>query len=207
MKNEEIEKIKMILDVINIKLSINSYSPIIYIPFVDFPDQLKRFEINEFLYKLSDDLKILKFTQITDGQKLAEQQVCIVVEDRSKFYEFKKIINGKYQDIISGKNSNKETTKNSNLFFDEKNKQLCNSNGKKSQEIKGGPLRLLKCFLKNKETLKCKKVEILKTMGGQDQYGGARRQLLSLISGVADIDSIRSKNNKKTVEYYQLKGL
>lgn len=128
-----------------------------------------------------------------------------LMENDNKHIQNYLIINkSKFEEVYKEDQELKNEIK---IFFDEKNKQLCNSNDKKSQTIKGGPLRLLKCFLKNNETLKCKKDEILKTMGGQDQYSGARKQLLSLINGVAEIDSIHHKDSKKTVEYYQLKGL
>ncbi|MFA5778434.1 MAG: hypothetical protein WC870_03050 [Candidatus Paceibacterota bacterium] len=130
--------------------------------------------------------------------------------DKEKFYKVKLHLNKKFSEAQRNQNISKldqTEVRKSKLFFNEKSKQLCNSNGKKSQIIKLGPLRLLKCFLKKKETLKCKKDEIIRTMGGQDQYSGARRQLLSLINEVADIDSIHSKDNKKIVEYYQLRAL
>lgn len=105
------------------------------------------------------------------------------------------------------KESGLENIKPSNLYFNEKTKQLYNNRGQKSQIIKGSPLVLLKCFLKNKKTLKCKRIDVITKMRGEDQHSGARRQLLSLIRNVADIESIKSKYNKREVEYYQLKGL
>lgn len=110
---EEIEKIKMVLDVINIRLSISHKPHIIYIPFQDFSANLQRFEIISLLHKLDKDLKVINFTQITDGQKLADQQVCVrVADDKIKFNELKKIVDEKYLDIskkdVAGKTLSNE---------------------------------------------------------------------------------------------------
>ncbi|HAE36410.1 MAG: hypothetical protein UR85_C0002G0033 [Candidatus Nomurabacteria bacterium GW2011_GWF2_35_66] len=94
----DIEKIKTILEVIDIRLSINNKPYIIYIPFIDFPNSLNRFEIIDLLHKLDKELGVIKFTQITDGQKIAEQEVCIrITDDKEKFNTLIQIINKKYK--------------------------------------------------------------------------------------------------------------
>jgi hypothetical protein len=109
LDDEEIKKIKIILDVINIKLSISHKPYIVYIPFQDFPTSIQRFEIMGLLYKLSHDLNAIKFTQVV-GQVLEKQEVEIrISDDKLKFYELKNIIDEKYKNIV--KNNKSEPNK------------------------------------------------------------------------------------------------
>lgn len=114
LSEEELEKIKMILDVIEIRLSINHPPYIMYIPFRDFPDKITRYELIGLLYKLDKDLDAIKISQITDGQKLEEQQIRIdVVEDKARFNKIKKIIDEKNK-FISTKSA-RQTVKQAPL--------------------------------------------------------------------------------------------
>ena len=108
--DDEIIKIKTMLDVINIRLNIKRPPYIVYIPLNDFPDTIKRFEILALLYKIDRDLGgALRFTQITDGAEYSKQEVCIRVEDdKVKFNDFRKAIDVKYQNISDKSKPQKE---------------------------------------------------------------------------------------------------
>lgn len=92
------------------------------------------------------------------------------------------------------------------LIFNKTTCILSNSLGEKTPKISGQPLKLLKCFLKN-ESNKRKKVEVIKEMGGEHKHSGARNQLRSLLHGVADIESIPNKEDKRRVDFYHLIGV
>ncbi len=132
--DDEIKNIKDILDVINIRLSYNRPPYIVYIPLVDFPDSMKRYEVIALLYKIDRDLGgAFGFTQITDRAAYEKQEVCIRVEDNKvKFTTFKQAIDEKYQKISEKsqpQKSNKEPAemkekdKKENLFPVPKNTQ------------------------------------------------------------------------------------
>ncbi|MEI8223786.1 MAG: hypothetical protein WCG20_01545 [bacterium] len=91
-----------------------------------------------------------------------------------------------------------------NLYFDPKSGILSNSYGKSTQKISGAPRKLLECFFEGGKDLTCKKERVIERMGGEYQHTGARKQLLSLIRGVADIDSIKDRDDKRNVDLYDL---
>ena len=83
--------------------------------------------------------------------------------------------------------------------------KLKNTFGKESPKINGQSLKLLKCFFTgNHQTYQCTKALVLEVMRSENKHSGARRQLLSLLRGVADIESIMKKDNKKMVDFYKL---
>jgi len=112
LSEEELAKIKMILDVIKIRLSINHPPYIMYIPFRDFPDKITRYELIGLLYKLDKDLDAIKISQITDEQKLEDQHIRIdVAEDKARFNKIKKIIDEKNKFIITKSVTAQQTIK------------------------------------------------------------------------------------------------
>jgi len=117
LDDNDVKKIKDILDVINIRLAIKKPPYIVYIPLIDFPDSIKRFEVIALIYKIDRDLGgALRFTQITDGAEYSKQEVCIRVEDdKAKFIDFKRVIDKKYNDIIKNKNVDINTEKSEEI--------------------------------------------------------------------------------------------
>ncbi len=90
----------------------------------------------------------------------------------------------------------------SKFVFNKGTQTLSNSSGKGTSKIEGQAWRLLQCF--DTKTYICKKITVINTMGSEHKHSGARRQLLALLHGVADIVSVPNKDNKKKVEFYQL---
>lgn len=96
-----------------------------------------------------------------------------------------------------------ETKEGSSKFVFNKGAQtLSNSSGKSTSKIEGQAWRLLQCF--DTKTYMCKKMTVIKTMGSENKHSGARKQLLTLLQGVADIVSVPNKDNKKKVDFYKL---
>lgn len=82
------EKIKKIIDVIDIRLSMSRPPHIIYIPYQDFPNDIQRSDINRLLRKLDEEFGAIRFSQIV-GLKVSEQEVGIrIQDDKFKFRVF-----------------------------------------------------------------------------------------------------------------------
>jgi len=168
-------------------------------------DRINEGEKHRILY-LSSEINIFQnlTAQIRNfslgyNSEQVENHPYFIIEDFKRLKEIRNLFLTDEEQVKIPKN--KKIIK---LHFDKKNKKLCNSVGGKSQKITGSSLRLLECFLKYPKTFKCKKEEVIKKMKGENQHSGARRQLLSLLGGIADINSIPYKEDKKSVEYYQL---
>ncbi len=132
LSNQDIENLEKILDVISFHLRNRQPPFIIYIPYIDFPKEIQRFDINRLL-KLCEDYKAIVL-KIPVGEKPEEKEVDIRIDnDKRKFNEFKMIIEKKAQQRNSRhskikKNQKKEIEKNliciKRIAFDKDSKVL-----------------------------------------------------------------------------------
>jgi len=102
ISNQDIEKLKKIVDVINIRLGMSSSPHIFYVSFKEFPKEIQQFEIISWLEKLDKDFNAIKFTSII-GREPSEQAVGISIDDDNikKFKEIKKTIYKKLKVKVS----------------------------------------------------------------------------------------------------------
>lgn len=136
-----------------------------------------------------------------------ESILSIVQKEMDLSYPYEFVLSEDFTNTMIVNNGNITDSKQREgaLYFDKDKNTLVNKKLKiESLEIYGRSLQLLKCFLANK-TLTVKRKTVLLKMNGEDQHTGARKQLLSLLSGVADIESVHGNNkNKRIVTEYRL---
>ena len=154
LSNQDIGKLKKILDVINIRLGMSHPPHIIYIPFKEFPKEIQRFEVNGWLWKLDKDFDAIKFTNIV-GREPSEQEAEIrIKDDKQKFNEFKKVIDKKFDEIMRTQpNTIIRLTK---LSFDQKLCRLRYSDKEYTPQRKGGRCQILKELWKSRRIMDLK---------------------------------------------------
>lgn len=93
----------------------------------------------------------------------------------------------------------------SKFVFNKTAHTLANSSGKVTTKITGQAWKLLQLF--DNGSYKCKRVKVIQEMGGENEHSGARKQLRALLRGIADINSIPNKENKKIIDFFQLEEI
>lgn len=106
LANEQVEKLRKIIEVVAIQLSMSHPPHIIYIPIIHFPQEIQQSDVIGLLYKLDKDFGALQFGRMV-GEKPAEKELEIRFATGDAmiktFLELQKSVETRYQSIQAKK--------------------------------------------------------------------------------------------------------